>query len=124
MNISVFVHLKNVYVKHQVVAHRDGFDVFKGREHVLCVRDGQDLSERLGCSGRFSLDPIPKLARVLCEKNGAVVPHAQAAERTLAREKFLDKESGRILSVSELKKQGWSFDDHGNVLSEPQSQAS
>lgn len=107
MNKSLIVLLKNKFPNHLVVPQgANGADVFgQGAEHVLCIRDGLDLSAEMGCTHLHCAAPIPKDARVhkLLSVDGKDVIGLddKAAERLESRKKYIN-DDGHIPSCFDL----------------------
>ena len=102
MNKSELVHIKSKYFGFLIVPQHNGYDVFrKNGEHMLCVRDGVDLSEGLGCPHRRDLAPIPKVARLYKVVGEKIVQDELYAQRLEQRKKFVS-EDGHVPSCEEL----------------------
>lgn len=102
MNLAVICHVKSKYVGFLVLPQANGYDVFrKNGEHMVCVRDGQDLSEQLGCAHRHCLSPIPKDARLFKVKDGKIVQDELFEQRLEARKKYVS-EDGHVPSCEEI----------------------
>lgn len=102
MNKSQLCHLKSKYHGFLVIPQASGVDVFrKNGEHMLCVRDGVDLSPELGCSHRFDLSPIPKVTRLFKVVGEKIVQDELHAERLELRKNFVSYD-GHVPSCYEL----------------------
>lgn len=120
--LNWLVHYKNKYPGCRVIQSESALDVFKGDDHLVAIRKNGanqwvDESEKYGCVERHDLAPIPKDARVHKVQDGKVGLDEEHAERMQKREKFL--ENGKVLSIQELKADGFKFDESGRMLEEP-----
>lgn len=111
MNKAVLCHLKSKYKGFIIIPHADsGVDVFrKDGEHMLCVRNGVDLSEQVGASHRLCLEPIAKEARLfktkLNEKGVEVIVKDELHNQRLeSRKAHVCPVGGHVLSEIESKK--------------------
>lgn len=119
------VHYKNKYPGCIVQSSDAALDVFLGEDHLVSIQKngaGQwaDQSEGMGLAERHDLSPLPKDARVHKVVDGKVGLDERHEERREARAKFMD--GGKVLSIEELQKKGFRFDQAGNCQSEPQAQ--
>lgn len=107
MSLSLLVALKNKYPNCLVIPQgENGADVFEPLEgtHLCAVRDGHDAPQ-FGARDEFSLEPIPKNARVqklLKDKSGrAYIGFDDKAAERLEKRKELIRDC-KIPSQAEL----------------------
>jgi hypothetical protein len=118
-------HYKNKYPNGRVLSSDSALDVYNEEgEHVVALRKngaGQWMceSEALGLADRHDLSPIPKDSRVHKVVDGKLGYDEHAKERKEKREHFRG-ECGKVLSVEELKKHGFKFDEGHRVVEFPQ----
>lgn len=112
---SILVHLMSAFAFMHVKSNGNDIDVYGPEGHVLAVRDGRCQSKELGCSREFTLDPIPRDARLFKEVDGKIVRDEKYEERLQLRKKYLDAD-GVCKSIAVLKREGRIFDEKGNDL--------
>lgn len=123
--LSWYVHYKNKYPGCKIFQSEQSFDVYdKDGDHCVALRKsggGQwvDESAKLGCVEEHCLAPIPKDARVHKDVGGCVALDDKAAEREKLKDQFLSPEGHKVLSVAELMKQGFEFDEKQRVIKKP-----
>lgn len=125
------VHLKNQFPGGRVESsenHVDAYDA-QGNLRVSVRKNGagaiMDASSETGALDAFSLDPIPKNARVFkLHLDGRVGLSEEATSRKVDAKKLAI--AGKVLSLEEYKAKGYLIDAQGNVSvpsQSPQSQA-
>lgn len=117
-------HYKNKFPGGKVIETDHSIDVYDANgKHQIAMRKngaGQMIckSEEYGLDSKHCLEPIPKDARV--HKRSADGKHGLSEEheerRIRAGKIAVD---GKIQSIVELKKQGWTFNDDGSVKTMP-----
>lgn len=115
------VHLKNQFPGSTFSSSENHVDVtdIDGNLRVSLRKNGAgqiyDAKDETGALEAFSLDPIPKNARVYkLYADGRVGLSEEAAERKLVAKKIA--KAGKVLSIAEYKKAGVSLDAAGNVI--------
>lgn len=117
-------HYKNKFPGSHVQVSESAFDVYSADgEHLVALRKNganqwNDESEKYGCVEKHCLAPIPKDSRVHKEVDGKISFDEKHEERREKRQAFL--RDGKIASMAELKSEGYSFDEAGRVVGQPE----
>lgn len=127
--MSYIAHYKNKYPGGSVRASDHALDVYTASgEHAVALRKngaGQwvDESAQYGCSDAHDLSPIPKDSRVHKIVGGKLGFDEHAEERKDKSKSFLCSKGEKVLSCSELSKQGFEFDEKQRLLKKPESKS-
>jgi hypothetical protein len=125
---SYAIHYRNKYPGGIVNESETSIDVYNasGNHCVALRKNGSgvwaDHSERLGLPDRHDLSPIPKDSRVnKMHKDGTRGEDELASDRKNARNEFM--RDGKVMSMAELKKEGYEFSEDGRVITRPAKQS-